>query len=217
MEKKFYVYVHRRLSDGTIFYVGKGSGRRLNETYGRSKHWQNVSKKNGWSAHIVSRFSQEQCAFSFEISLISYIGKKNLVNVTDGGDGVAGLIHDEASKKKMRGPRPDAKAWLKGRSAPDYLKEKWRKAKIGKKQSPEHAEKSRNNKFGVKIKDTSKFNLEKRKPVKNSNGEFFESAAEAAREMSIRLGVNASQGNITMAVLGRRKTAYGMEWSHAPK
>ena len=90
-----------------------------------------------------------------------------------------------------------------------------RLAKLGKRQSPEHAKKSRTNKIGFKVSDTSKFNIDKRKPVKNSDGEIFESAAMAAKVMSKRLGVNASQGNITMCAHGVRKFAYGMSWSFA--
>lgn len=215
-EKKFYVYVHRRATDGTIFYVGKGKGCRATSTKNRNLHWRRTVNKHGFSVHYVADCLSETCAFSLERALIKFYGKDSLCNLTDGGEGISGFQHSDASREKMKGKRPDAAPWLKGKFMPDYLKSKLRDAKLGRKQSPDHAQKSRTNKIGKKIADTSKFNLEKRKPVSNSFGEIFPSAAEAARQMSVRLGVNASQGNITMAILGHRKTAYGMEWHHAP-
>ena len=100
MEKKFYVYVHRRASDGRVFYVGKGSRKRLTDTYGRSEYWRRVSEKHGWSAHIVARFSQEQCALSLEVALIKLIGREYLTNATMGGEGVC--KPSEYVRQKMR-------------------------------------------------------------------------------------------------------------------
>lgn len=218
MEKKFYVYVHRRKSDGSIFYVGKGCGRRAWTKSNRSIYWWNIKKKHGFEVDIIIQELSEVCALSMEvatISRVSALGNK-ICNLTKGGEGVSGLKHSEYSRNKMSGPRPNCNQWLRGKSMPSELKSKLRDAKLGRKQSPEHAQKSRTNKIGVKVKDTSMMNIEKRKPVTNSNGEVFESAAHAAKHLSHRLGVNASQGNITMCIHGKRKTAYGMSWSFAP-
>ena len=100
MEKKFYVYVHRKLSDGRVFYVGKGSGNRLNDKYSRSEYWRRVANKHGWTAHVVAEFTLEKCAFSFEIALIEYIGRNNLVNATSGGEGVC--MPSKETREKMR-------------------------------------------------------------------------------------------------------------------
>jgi len=48
----FYVYQHRRNDTDEVFYVGKGSGKRINcgkkgGTKSRSQFWQNVVKKAG--------------------------------------------------------------------------------------------------------------------------------------------------------------------------
>lgn len=100
MEKKFYVYVHRRATDGTIFYVGKGSGKRLHDKSGRSQYWKRVANKHGWTSQVFIWFSQEQCALSFEVALIAHIGRDNLVNATIGGEGVCNpSIH---VREKMR-------------------------------------------------------------------------------------------------------------------
>jgi hypothetical protein len=89
-ERRFYVYVHRRKSDGQIFYVGKGTRDRAWARDGRNSHWRNVVSKHGFTHHIISRFSSEVCAFSLERALIGFYGRKNLVNKTDGGEGVSG-------------------------------------------------------------------------------------------------------------------------------
>jgi len=213
MLNKFCVYIHVRNTDGKIFYVGKGSRDRPNSKSNRNKWWSKVVKKHGYHVKVVRTFENECDAFATEVSLISFFKESQpIVNLTNGGEGISGWRHTDECKYRMSlVPKPNP--WLKGRNVPEYLKEVFRQAKLGKKQSPEHAQKSRNAKIGKKISDTSKFNLDKRKPVKNSNGEVFESAASAARALSDRLGVKASQGNITMCIHGRRKSAYGLSWS----
>ena len=47
-EQRFYVYLHRRKSDGLVFYVGKGSGDRLKRT--RSyESWKAVVNEHGFT------------------------------------------------------------------------------------------------------------------------------------------------------------------------
>lgn len=89
-DRRFYVYVHRRKTDGSVFYVGKGVRDRWLATWGRNPHWNNVVRKHGFNSHIVARFSNEVCAFSLERALIGYYGIKNLTNMTLGGEGVSG-------------------------------------------------------------------------------------------------------------------------------
>ena len=42
-----YVYVHLRLKSGVPFYVGKGSGKRIDDKKQRNKHWTNIVCKDG--------------------------------------------------------------------------------------------------------------------------------------------------------------------------
>jgi len=51
--KKFYVYVHIKESDNTVFYVGKGSGGRAWDFYGRNVYWKNVKNKHGVRVEIL--------------------------------------------------------------------------------------------------------------------------------------------------------------------
>ena len=221
IRKKFYVYVHKYCEGpnaGKVFYVGKGQGDRWTyEGSGRNPRWIRVVKKYNFLPEVVMLFDSEVCALSFERALISFYGRENLVNMTDGGEGVSGYNHTEESKEKMSGPRDNTNQWLRGKEMPSWLKIKLRNAKLGKKQSPEHAEKSRNAKLGKKVSDTSKLNVDKRIKIINDHGEVFESVNEAARVISERMGVNASQGNISMVLRGNRKTAYGHTWKYLDK
>ena len=103
-EKKFYVYVHRYASgpkEGQVFYVGKGKGNRLSCIYKRSKKWNNVVNKYGFTYEVFMRFDNEVCAFSFEKSLIRFYGRENLVNLTDGGEGLSGFSPSNETRIKM--------------------------------------------------------------------------------------------------------------------
>lgn len=100
-EKKFYVYAHRRLSDGSIFYIGKGHGKRAWVKSTRGIWWKRVEAKHGRSVHILARELPEICAFSLERSLISFYGRANLVNATDGGEGATGAKRSDEWKREM--------------------------------------------------------------------------------------------------------------------
>jgi hypothetical protein len=215
-EKKFYVYVHRKSTDGSVFYVGKGKGRRAWNKSQRNRYWHSTVNKHGYTVSIVFRFESEMCAFSFERALIKLYGRFNLCNLTDGGDGVSGMVHSDISKSKMSGPRPNAKIYLRGKSMSLEMKEKLALAKLGKKQSIEHAAKSAMAKIGKKqpISAVEKVASLKRVSIYNSTGEIFESVTLAAKKLSDRTGKNVSQGTISMALCGKRKTAYGFSWGY---
>ena len=214
-DRRFYVYVHRRKTDGRVFYVGKGCGNRAKTKSGRNSYWKKIVVKHGFVSEIYRGNLTECCAHSIEKMLIAS-NRVALVNVTDGGEGVSGLVHTDTSKSKMSGPRPNAKAFWSGKPMTDEMKEKFRKAKIGKPQSPEHAAKSRIAKLGKPQPASAReaTRLLKSKAIKSSDGVIFSSATDAARKMSERLGLNCSQGNISMAATGLRKTAYGLAWEY---
>lgn len=89
----FYVYVHRRLSTGEPFYVGKGAGQRAYMFKGRNEHWNRiVSKDGGRNLTFVARGLDEELAFFAEVELIEKYRRMGvaLCNSTDGGDGCSG-------------------------------------------------------------------------------------------------------------------------------
>lgn len=103
----FYVYVLFRPWNGQPCYVGKGFGRRWrrhNAVAERhsNKHLANIFRKAGGEipSVIVRNQLTEKEAFDLERILIGIIGRHNigkgpLANLTDGGDGVSGLRHND--------------------------------------------------------------------------------------------------------------------------
>ncbi len=92
MEKNKVVYIHRKATDGTIFYVGIGNPSRAKNRYYRNRFWKATVKKHGHTIHIIERNISWKDACESEIALIELIGRRDLglgtlVNLTDGGDG----------------------------------------------------------------------------------------------------------------------------------
>ena len=97
MDKNKVVYIHRKATDGTIFYVGIGKPSRAKRKEGRNKHWKNTVSKHGYTIDIVEKNLTWNEACESEIALIELIGRRDkgvgtLVNGTDGGEGGFGHI-----------------------------------------------------------------------------------------------------------------------------
>jgi hypothetical protein len=136
----FYVYIHRRLSDGRVFYVGKGHGNRRKQKTSRSEYWKNVANKHGFKSYIVKKYEIEQDAYEHEKRLIEFYRSKGikLVNIEDGGRGGSkGRDMSKAiaaSLKARKGqPRPHC----------EETKIKISESHKGKKLSQDHIEKLR--------------------------------------------------------------------------
>lgn len=101
--REFYVYLHKRKSDGAVFYVGKGTGRRAYRTAGRSEWWHRVASKHGFKVEIIF-FGTEADCFDVERAKIALFRSSGepIVNASDGGDGSAN-------------PTPEARAKLSAR------------------------------------------------------------------------------------------------------
>jgi hypothetical protein len=97
------VYLHLRADTGAVFYVGKGTRWRENETRHRNQHWQRITSKYGRIVQIVASDLTNEEACLLEKELIKKIGRENLVNYTDGGEGSSGYSHTKIALLKMRG------------------------------------------------------------------------------------------------------------------
>ena len=104
-----YVYVHKRLDKNCVFYVGVGTlsnYKRAYQIHKRNDFWTRVYNKTKIEVEILFDGLTLEEANSWEKYLIglygrSNKGKGNLVNMTDGGDGVKGWVLTEESKKRM--------------------------------------------------------------------------------------------------------------------
>jgi hypothetical protein len=121
MKKKFYVYalIDPRHKKGNVFYIGKGTctksaSAERNQIHLRrciaGKHYnaklQNKIKKilkRGLVYGVEFLFStaNEQECLDKEMFYIAFFGRKTLTNLTDGGEGISGLIRTESHKAKI--------------------------------------------------------------------------------------------------------------------
>lgn len=97
----FYVYAHERASDGKVFYIGKGRGNRAFTKSGRNRHWAHVVGKHGLNVRLIKSDMPEPCAFSLEMAMIASLGRENLCNLTDGGEGTSGYSLSDFQKEKL--------------------------------------------------------------------------------------------------------------------
>ena len=125
----FYTYVHTK-PDGTVFYIGKGTGIRAWKKTSRNPYWKNVvSKYKTYNVEILANWTTEKEALNHEILLISCfkdLGYK-LVNMTNGGEGTSGLKMTEDCKQKiseaLKGPKNAAYGKPKSYSVKQKIKE----------------------------------------------------------------------------------------------
>jgi len=98
----YYTYIHAS-PDGEVFYVGKGTGRRVYSMRDRSWIWrERFNQFDGITMKIVSRFETEDAAFQHEQELVRYYKDKgcDLVNLTEGGAGPNGYYQSPETRAK---------------------------------------------------------------------------------------------------------------------
>lgn len=126
---RHYVYIHHKRSNGEPFYVGKGALRTRQKSQGceraythdrRNPAWHRIVSKHGIVVCIVASCRDDETAQSLECNLIASIGRRNLgtgplINLTDGGDGHAGLMVSDGLRKKRSesASRKRTDAWVR--------------------------------------------------------------------------------------------------------
>lgn len=105
-----YVYLHIRLDKNEVFYVGIGSDNNNHERAfskkRRSKFWKDLTKNISYKVDIIIDDISWQEACEKEIELIKKYGRKDLllgtlVNLTNGGEGVYGYVHNQDRLLKL--------------------------------------------------------------------------------------------------------------------
>lgn len=133
----YYVYRWIRLDTNTPFYVGKGKGKRFEQTKNqRNQYFKNILKSTECEAEIVIDNLTEDQAFQKEIEFIKLY--KDLgyceANFTIGGDGCSGAKQSDETKLKksiaLKG-RIFSKETRKKMSVSQKGKTPWNKGKKG--------------------------------------------------------------------------------------
>lgn len=133
-DKVFYVYEWIRLDTNEPFYVGKGKGDRW-RCKQRSEWFLRIMKKTDVAVCIIADELTEQEAFEVEAYCIWYyrdVLGYELVNFTDGGEGMSGYKHSEESKLLMSAAKKGKPSPFKGRHLSEETKAKISRALIGR-------------------------------------------------------------------------------------
>ena len=159
---EFYVYLHRKCTDGTPFYVGKGKGKRAWNFSKRNNKWTNIFNKYGVKVEILYDGLEEKDAFAIEVETIQKLRNEgfDLANLTDGGEGSSGTIVSEHTRKLISQRH-------KGRVKSEDERLKLKLANLGVKKKPESVAKMRATLTGKK---QSEFTKNKRAETTIRNG-----------------------------------------------
>jgi len=190
----FYVYEHWRPDTNECFLVGKGHDRRaftFARRNTRHRHIVGYLRKNGLEpeVRIIFEGMTEAEALALEIAWIALWRSQGqaVANITDGGEGVSGLVHSEetralikakrakqpgrpcspetrekiaaAQRGVKRGPNPNISAWMKGRTLSEEHKRQIGEGGRGRIDSPEVREKRAASLRGKKASETTRLLL----------------------------------------------------------
>ena len=122
---QFYGY-ELRDEAGRPFYIGKGQGNRIKTHFYKTARGsksavclaiREIIKRGGKvTAVIVFRTSDESQAFAWEQYRIAEIGRPNLVNKTDGGEGLSGHYFTATHRAKIGAAHKGMKHTLEARA-----------------------------------------------------------------------------------------------------
>ena len=126
---RFYTYAYLR-EDRTPYYIGKGSGYRINSNTGRPC---NKPRDKSRIIFLKQNLTEEE-AFKHEIYMIDVFGRIDLgtgilYNKTNGGEGASGYKYTEERKEKCRGENSP----FYGKTHSKEAKERMRESKLGNK------------------------------------------------------------------------------------
>lgn len=211
-ERIYYVYEYVRLDNNSVFYVGKGKGRRINKLNNRAKHFINIINKIPTACYIVEDNLTEDEAHQLECFLIhQYVFeegysidiqgiKKNsdkfhLVNKTWGGEGVSCIKSEEWKRKFTESMnKPETKKKIsdahKGKTLSEEIKRKLSKSLKIAMNKPETKKKLSESLKGRKVSEETKNKL--KKSCKISSKIWYNSLDEKTKKEYLRKSKEAT-------------------------
>lgn len=130
----WFVYVDRT-DDDRVFYVGKGTYKRVHTRERNNEHWKSIRDKHGWRREKVFGTKNEQAAYDFETELIALYDTFNGwgANHTAGGScGQTGLKRSDETKRLLRESHLGKTPWNKGKPQSEEHRRKNSECRIGK-------------------------------------------------------------------------------------
>ena len=223
----YYVYLHKKKTDGSVFYVGKGRVYRA-WSKRRTLFWKNIVNKHGLVVEIVKDGLSEDEAFELEKKIICNL-KETLINMTGGGEGKSGLPSSDYQKmmaKKARSKpviNSDGDIFESATVAAKVLRKRGIKANRASISLACTAGKNYMSlawsyySIGVKAPEYLDYQTKMKiifgKKVKCNNGMVFQSLSDAVEWLrTICLIEKADKSNIHANMKGRIKSAYGYVW-----
>ena len=235
--REFYVYVHIRKDNNTVFYVGKGTKNRAHNL-DRGDFHNSVRDKYGCRVEIIKDNLTESQAFRLESKMIKYyvltlgygapidgyrdFSNNYLTNFTWGGEGTSGMNPyanktpeemEEICKKKSEA--------IKGKKRSEETKRKNSESHKGKKMSAEARQNMSESHKGKKMSAEARQNMSESHKGRKFSEEAKRKIGEAKSKkvICITTGItfdsikdaakkyNVSQGNISCCCIGVRKHA----------
>lgn len=100
---KYYVYVHKKATDNSVFYVGRGKLKRKTSRQNRNLHWKHIVDKHGFYVEIIEENLSLEESNEKEIYWIKKYRDDGLVlaNIADGGGGVSGRARTQEEKQRI--------------------------------------------------------------------------------------------------------------------
>lgn len=215
-ENRYYVYVHTRGADGSIFYVGKGCGNRHLAKSNRSDVWKEFCGKD-FISHVVASGLAEREAYEMEKSYITAIRGLGapLVNRTIGGGRRSGSKCHK--NRKM--------VYCSNGQIFDGICQAAYDLGISEKSVSRSARRGSGTSHGYsfsfdgfpdppEVFGREATRLASMKKVYCSNGMVFDSLTDASAWVSENTKFKAVPSGISVAAHGRVSSCYGFAWSY---
>jgi len=217
----FYVYIHRRATDASVFYIGKGSFRRGWDKFPRSDWGISIAKKNGVLVEVYKSGMSEDCANTLERILIAkhrYI-EDRICNMSGGGEGSSGCA--SVNRKKVYcsngmdfASTVEASLWVSRELGIYTCFSAIAACASGRIYSSYGFTWSYEGQPSDYIEPSSRRRAHFSKPIFCSNGMIFESLTKSVQWLQSNGKPNANIGKVSVAARNSHRTAYGYSWSY---
>jgi hypothetical protein len=204
----YYVYAYLRSKDsqtaaaGTPYYIGYGKGQRA-----FNRHRIPVPKDRSNIIFLHENLSEDQ-AKELEIQEIARYGRKDLgtgilTNLTNGGEGVSGMVHSSETKKVMSEKKSGENNHFYGKKHSEEARKKISESKKGKPAPGNHRGKNHSEEAKQKLSEAVNRRSEEQKQSFAKCNLGKKKTEETKKKMSA-------------AQIGENNPSYGTKWFHNP-